>query len=944
MALKPALFVVQILSTGLAFAASSPVNPLIREVEQLRNSLPLKDSARPTLTLRLADLYFERGSVLFRENGGNADAPDVVAARRKAASLYEEALSRGGDSPQVEFQLARLYTDLGQKTRALPLFEKLSARSDQPSIQRESILRLAETAEEAGQTARALELFGKSIEKCAGTDLCSYARYRRAWVSHRAGDGSGAISEMKAALLDSRGQVREEALRDLVLFLSQVSPSSSSPSSTRTAMEWAEAFGTQHGRPRLMEDLAAAYFAAGNKLAGIEVLEHLYSKSPTLSARARLIEENYGQRRWDRVESLVSPAASGPLTPRADEDVTEAEKILKRMTVQLDAERKSDPSRLDVFLASVDLYLAAFPRSSARLTLQEGWIAAQTDSAARVEKLAGWIADAQVATPVDTSAVRALRLHRAAAAQKLKQNEVVASEMTALALIAETPARAREYRYQAARAHYELKQYDQAALGFGALAVWPASGMNAQSVPDTWAIQSQNLLMDIYNQRRDYASLLASVDAWLSRPEWPQWTALSKERSDWVKIRDQARFEQASAQASHASAAGVENESALATFLQYCEAGSFLPQSCENAKIIAVRSRNQPALIRVLRKDTSEAGQSALTAELEASGYFAEAAERLDAAQAASFKTSKSPSSWEQVFKLAVLYELGGREVEARRVMSARFAQLAKSNKSPQSAPAWTDAEQAVAWLSVQELGLLGRDLLVLPWSRENRLRLAEQLEQKGMGTPATQKLIAESPTQTGVTWVSLKRAQWMALDQAQRKISFTGKNSQTRFQNRLRALEALKKTITPVLSGGEPTVRREAAQVLMKAYQDVATEIEQSPIPSGLTDEVQEQVKAQIAEMAKPFRDQAQEIEQLIAQIPPAANTQDAPLVVSQAAAQPVPGAHPGVRGALEALHANPQDRAALATLESHHTSAGRKRLSAYFHGRIQSLENEKP
>ena len=93
---------------------------LIEEMEELRDSLPLKDKARPTMTLRLADLYFKEARNKEKDFllKGQGSQRIIDKRRKRAIQLYKEALSghngvfplpKGELKLKIHFQLARLY-------------------------------------------------------------------------------------------------------------------------------------------------------------------------------------------------------------------------------------------------------------------------------------------------------------------------------------------------------------------------------------------------------------------------------------------------------------------------------------------------------------------------------------------------------------------------------------------------------------------------------------------------------------------------------------------------------------------------------------------------------------------------------------------------------------------------------------------------------------------
>ncbi|MBL7716675.1 MAG: hypothetical protein JNL01_14520 [Bdellovibrionales bacterium] len=942
-------------ASSTAFAAGSYSSAtLIREVDGLRNSLPMKDPGRAQLTLRLADLYFDYQAELFRDAGGDPSDTKVRRARQDAVRMYEEALSgNNGMMPKpsyavetkIKFQLGRLHSDLGQTDKAMTIFKELAQKADFPELQRESLLRMAENAESSGRFEEAAKLFGTVAQICSGGDVCVYTRYRMAWAKNRGGDVAGAITEMKTALYDSKGQIREESLRDLVQFMG------SAPAQAQEEMVWLEQFAGKHHRMSLMDDLAASYFSAGNKTQGTQVLELLYSRKPTLAKRVKLMEENYGVRKWDRFVSLLEDTVGGelPSGPDAAKETAEIEGVLRRLSVQLDAERKTQADKIPMFLKTVDFYLGLFPKSTIRSQMIDGWIAAETNQEKKIARLALWINDS------NTQGKELIRLRemRASIAQKAKNHAIIAEEMSALALIAATPAKKREYQYLAARAQYELKNLDQAMPTFEALSDRNSFG----NEPDQWAIQSKNLVLDILNQKKDFAKILASAEQWTNDPILKRNAKLRDELADIQKIADQAKFELAGINR------GVEG---LKTFMDFCKTGQFTPKSCENAKILSIETKSQGDLIAVLEKQGNETD---LAAEYEASGYFLKAAKLQEKLLAGKDWTLKN------ALRVALLYELGGDMRESRRIVESLT-----SSKGASITKNWSEQEQLLVYHTLRDQKMLNAGSLNMAWTTKNRLMLAEELEEKGQGSKLTKEVILSAAETSGPAWARYVLEEGRALDAEQRKIGFYGKNGQKKFDQRLKAIAALNKYAEKRLPGSDAKTRVELAGICTEAYQGLSDEILNSPIPQGLPEEAVVQIKASLDQMALPFVDQTGKYRQVVmaewAKVTDEKDRQDLLkrvsklaawtgsasgndlVVTSQASAQPTAIAKAthsvsdqgilgmatsnagGTNAQIERLHSNPQDRDALQALKEYYASKQQPRLSAYFEGRLRDLK----
>ncbi|NDD92900.1 hypothetical protein EBZ37_12535 [bacterium] len=166
---------------------------LISETESLRNTLTMSDPQRIPLTLRLADLYMDEAS-----RAGEKKSRYQI----RSLALYDEALKgsiQGTARIKVDFQRARLMTDLGQVDRSVAVWKSLAQQRELSDISREAALRLAES----GDTLNASKWYQQALDLCSGGDLCSYIRFKRAWLFRQAAKGGvaddRAIAEMELA-------------------------------------------------------------------------------------------------------------------------------------------------------------------------------------------------------------------------------------------------------------------------------------------------------------------------------------------------------------------------------------------------------------------------------------------------------------------------------------------------------------------------------------------------------------------------------------------------------------------------------------------------------------------------------------------------------------------------------------------------------------------------
>ena len=513
--LSSSLLLLILLNSSQAFGAGQE---LINEVENLRNSIGLTDRQRPRLTLRLADLYFD----LAMDTAQKEAEAGVLEASEKVKNIYKKSLAYYKDALtgeegkfskppmtsifKINFQMARAYHKLGNLDQAVELFEKvveMPVKSE--NIKREAVLNLAEVYEGKNQFDKASKNYDLALGLCDQKELCSYIQYRKSWIFFKEGNIDKAIETIKLGLYDSHGKLKDQALRDYLMFVVQ------RPTDGQKEMVEFETFATQNNRPEIMTSLMEGFFGEGNRVAGVAFLSYLNRKKPDMFSQIRLMEEHYGFRNWEQYNTFLTQAISTMkvLDLKAEES-KKIEKIMRRLVVQLDGERKQDPSRNEELKKTIDLYLGYFPNDELRDKMVNGWIAAENNEEKILAKLPEWIAGEKKYERTERE--KELRIKRISLAQKLKRNDVVLTETKdLLPLLSEKEIR--EYKYLIARTQYAEKDFDNALAGFRELATLPEGAMANQI--DKFAIQSQNLALDILNQNKDFAGIQAQAATWL---------------------------------------------------------------------------------------------------------------------------------------------------------------------------------------------------------------------------------------------------------------------------------------------------------------------------------------------------------------------------------------------------------------------------------------------
>lgn len=888
---------------------------LIREMEILRHTLEEKDPSRAILTRRLADVCFQKAVQDDKDliAHGKGSAAEVDALRLKAKNYYTEALL--GATPalknKIDYQLARLMRMQGENMRALEAFARLTETKDVgQEILRESMLSIAEIQDEEGQWGKAIDSYQRAIPHALNADGAGYIRFRLAWAYFRKDQTELAQVEMAKALYDSQNNLKEQAMLDYIQFLA------ATPDKSAAALAKIEAIAQKEKRPEFVENLGEAFFSAGHNAAGVEVLGHIQKKTPDAVRAARLSEEYYGLKRFDDMLAMLSYLQKQNMNALEAKKAEFIDQVLRRLVVQLDGQRKSNPGQFAVELVqALDTHMTLFPQSDVIEKMRSGWLLAETDNNKKMERLAVWIK-----TQTDPALVRSYRQERAALAAQSQNHAVIRTEAHELALI--TPdAESRDWSYVEGKAALDMGE-DSVALGiFQKLA-------GQTENPDKWAVQSQHLSLDILNKQKRFQDLATQAALWANVTA----VAFKADVLEMKRAGLEASFE-------HAATLG-ETAAALAEFKRFCLNGEFAEKSCTNAKVLAIKLKDQATLVAVLEKQND---QAALAVEYERMGRLFEAAKILE-------NRLTGKESEIDLIKISVLYQISGDEESRARVLRKLSARL-KTQKI--MSPELTGLVR-VAYKNSQ---IKTAELLSLPWSAADKIQLASELETNGLGDAQTKKMILASKEDLGSLWASNVFERARALDQKHRKVSFYKGDSRYLYQLRLRLLGKYAQEVKEILPGASMPVRIVLLNDLARAYADLDREILATPMPAGMTEEQLAQAAEAMEALAAPLRTEGESYAKLSqeqlesfpealdwkAALEAGAEGVIAQMKTFESASRTVTASVMSreERGELlSALESDPNSRSALLKLQTVFKSRGEEAAAAYFSGRLGALE----
>ncbi len=950
-------FLISSASLSVESVYANDTGYLIQEMEKLRDSLKLDDPARIDLTLRLADLYFDAS---IKEGEKEGDPKVLRAQRLKALDLYKHSLNgtdgvkkvEGLDRVKIQFQMARLLTRLGEYESAEPLYHEVEQNELTPKRMREQAsLALAEWYEEDAKYTAAVKYYDKALALCAAKATCNYAHYRKGWLYFKDTKLNEAISEMKAALwvidptATEAGEIRESSLQDLMLFMSNADTDGVKE------LKYTRELSAQIGRPELVRQLVEAFYVAGNRRAGSHLLAYINDEKPNLYYEVRLLEEFYGFRNWEKVEKYLDnlkgrTAADLPSQgPKAKEEREEVNKILRRYLVQVDSEAEVIPELNPFLKKSIDIYLSIYPNDDLRKKLQQGWLKAESDETAKIARLGVWIKE-DIALGVKPEEVRKLRQTRLSMAQKLKMSDIVIEESLAIATILKGSKEADEFTYVAAREYYGRKEYDQALPLFKSLV---DQSVESKSVTN-WSLLSQNLVLDIYNHKKDFDSIIAQVALWKGLTAAADLAAvedkklqkdLAQDSAQMDKIQIEARFEKA--------AKLTDSPESLQAFYDFCFQGVFPEKSCSNAKVLAVKFADQEKLVSLLEKEGDE---KALMNEYELMGRYADAA-KLQEKLILKKEGSKAPH--ELYLKIALLYELDEKFSERNRILSAMVEKIKKEKAIPENL-------EGAIFLTLDEAGMIDSKALFLPWSMNRKLALANRLEMERPNKTTQEMLLSQKESQ-GPLWSKLTLQGVENKLEGVNKIKFYGRSSQWLFKKRTKAIDGFVSLVKPKLDGADLETRIYMLHMLTRVYGKMTEDILSTPLPEGLDDETMAQVQIQLQTMSEPFEkvredyqrlldeqvatydekdaSQLKDKQRVVANIDAITGTEYSAFIELEAPhkANVIATNYEGIKELQDKLLREPNNLEALKSLQKYFEDQDMKRLSAYYQGRVESI-----
>lgn len=530
-----------------------------------------KSPERGELWLRLGELYVEKAKLLsFRAQdeydkkvqewdakGQKGARPrfDSAAAKefnRKAIELYDwyvKDFPSSNKTDQALFFLGYNYFEINQPTRGTEFYEELTRRYPKSKYVTESHFALAEFYFENDDWKKALVNY-RNVITDKQSRVYPFALYKMAWCNYRLGQVNLAIQTLEQVISFSKRQARlgakgerqvnkirlsKEAYNDLILFFADV----------RSFKDAKEYFGTVGGDKILfatLEKIAYVYSDRGQREAGRYIFRQLLEMNP-MAPKAfdyqYQIVLNYwsaGNRKTFRQELYDWVVDYGKDSDwakenkdRLDESDKLREKTLREYVLQLHQTAQKTATLISQKQAKsgYELYINQFPKMEMIADMrfyygdllfdmalyddaseQLRWVIKNAPKSANYKTaLLNNILAIEKLLPKeqDLMKMRGDSLQPFALTEREKEFEANATQF-----FSQYPkdSQAIEIKFRLGRLYYNHNDFDKALSVFQEIVkTQPSANV---------AVFSANLILDIYNLRKDYDNLAKAGNQFLS--------------------------------------------------------------------------------------------------------------------------------------------------------------------------------------------------------------------------------------------------------------------------------------------------------------------------------------------------------------------------------------------------------------------------------------------
>lgn len=902
------------------------INELFKLTQRFKNS-----PQRGELWLRLAELYVEKAGVIdyrkqneydsrlkdFQDGRTKTrpvlDLSDAKEFNKKAIQLYEWFLRdfpRDEKIDQALFFLGYNNYEIGNLKKGTEYYQRLTKEYPRSPYVTEANFALAEYYFENEKWAEAKKAYAEVLKRRRHR-LYTFSLYKTAWCEFRMGDSTRALRTMETLVRQAKSAADEESegrksvnknrlesegLRDIVLFYAEAGKADQAP-------QYFRSIAGQDYRSYL-ERLAYFYGDKGNLVGARAVFTYLIQDEPAnpkaFDFKYQVVKLYSTARRSrefrDELFSWVRDFGVGGAWHQANQGNTELiqnavrlrETTLRNYVLQQHqtAQNSRAPFSQGLAVEGYRLYLGEFKDAAVYADMQFyfGELLYDMKRYDEASQQYRWVVENGEGTKFHALAGENIII---ALEKDLPKDEEIASRVgqslepvafdARIARFVDTSnwylgkfpqsEKSLELKFRVGRLHYQHNQFDQTVPIFREI---------VEKHPRTkYAEFSANLLLDIFNLRKDYEGLSRVGQELLNNPS----LSGTKAGSDIRGVLEKASFKQAQdlevakdfgGSATQFEAFAKQNPAsplyAAALFnsaVNFERAGDNSGAVRNHQQVLAASSKEardlQPKSKRLLAKLYQDSGQLEKAASL-----YREVA----------VEAKNDPLAPNFYFNAAVLFEAIGRPSQAIQNYRAYFDLNKKSERLDALYQIATIHRKQGQWSQALEKyeeylqlggGSADKNIESAFWLYEGSLRLrrtTKAQEWKGR-TLSMQKRASPQKKGVGASYaakIELAEARDMAQQLFAQKIPANPSEQQRVVQQKLKMMTDLNNKLGSVIQYDSPEEIVGALSLLGQANQHMYEALVGAPVPKGLTPEQTEQYKAGVAQIANPFGAKAKE------------------------------------------------------------------------------------
>lgn len=903
------------------------INELFKLTQKFKNS-----PQRGELWLRLAELYVEKAGVIdFRKQGEFDQAlKDFQAGKRKtkpvlnledareynkkAIQLYEwfvRDFPRDEKMDQALFFLGYNYYEINQLKKGTDFYTRLTKDYPRSPYVTEANFALAEYYFENEKWGQAKDYY-EQVLKYRRHRLYNFSMYKFAWCEFRMGRTRDALKSMETlvrqnkeqaaqAQLDGRkninkGRLESEGLRDIVLFYAEVGDADRAPDYFKSL--------AGNDANNYLEKLA--YFL-GDKgdLAGARTLfNHLIDANPT-SAKAfdykyqivKLYSNAKKSREFrEEIFSWIKDFGTGSAWYEANkgkQDFVENSYKLREQTLRtyvLQQHQTAQNSRAafsqGLALEGYRLYLNEFKESPvvADMHFYFGELLYDMRKFEEAGAQYRWVVEngknskfyQRASENVVLALERDLPSDDDMAKRVGKSVDPIELDPRVARFIAVADdyikrlpdtEKAIEMKFRIGRLYYQHNQFDQAIPYFREIV---AKNQNTK-----YAEYSANLLLDIYNLKKDYAGLEKTGGELLALPG----IANSKAGQDIKGVLEKSSFKRAQDLEVNKDYAGSAQQ--FDNFAKQNPGSPLAVTALFNSAINYERAGQNPKAMQAHAAVISSKDKAAeplksksrrIVAKLyQDSGQLEEAA---NAYRASAVEAGNDPLAPNLFFNAAILYDALGKNSEAIRNYEAYYEKNRKSDRNEaiyQVATLYRKqgslSKASEKYQEYVNAGTGSQERIVESayWVHEistklNRRTIADDWKQKTIGLQRRYAPNKKGPGATYAAKIKLEDANRVFDELKSIRIPANPAAQQKAAQNKIAFVTRLNNELTDVVKYDSAEEIVGALSLLGQVNLHMGESLMNAPIPAGLNPDETKQYKAGIEGLAQPFFAKAKE------------------------------------------------------------------------------------